>query len=326
MPIGKDPIVGSAPPGEPPRRTTRRELDIQDYLEATADAAARSRNVTITMVVACALVFVAVVNSLQNSWMLQRIQASNSSQSSYVTSKIALPPNANLKARPLGALDPDYPERYKIFYGALWKSYVDNSYYIRVPFFGFALDANDIGVFAGIAFCIIALMMRFALAREIENLRASFRRVTNMHDLYEFYTLLSMRQVFTVPETELVKRSAFSWLAPKAVWLAPVCIEALVALHDYQTNVVGQEIDDIHTLVILWSNALLVGLVLLFCFSVIRRMFVMDRLWDNCWAALQNAHVADTVRRPRVTFLQSPSRWILQERARRAAKQRGAAG
>lgn len=49
-------------------------LTIQDYLNASGEASARTRNITLALVVACVLTFIALLNSLQNSWMLKRLE------------------------------------------------------------------------------------------------------------------------------------------------------------------------------------------------------------------------------------------------------------
>src|SRR5687768_16169060 len=102
-------------------------LDIQDYLDATSDAAKRTRTASITVVVASVLVFAGLLNSLQNSWMHQRLKASNDIRSPYVAGKIGNAPTAPVT-------DPSwqaYHYRYKEFYSALIRTYVDSSYVIR---------------------------------------------------------------------------------------------------------------------------------------------------------------------------------------------------
>ena len=55
------------------------------------------------------------------------------------------------------------------------RTYVD-SWVIRVPFFGFSFDVNDLGFIGGIGFVIILVCFRLCLSREIDNLRLSFEQ------------------------------------------------------------------------------------------------------------------------------------------------------
>src|SRR5206468_12598531 len=64
--------------------------------------------------------------------------------------------------------------RYLEFWAAVARTYVDNSWVIRVPFFGFSFDVNDLGLLGGIGFLTILVCLRFCLSRELNNLRLSF--------------------------------------------------------------------------------------------------------------------------------------------------------
>jgi hypothetical protein len=65
---------------------------------------------------------------------------------------IGRPPIVPLKYRDTPAnthLRDGYEHRYHELYSALAKSYVETSFAIRVPFFGFVVDANDFGIIGG---------------------------------------------------------------------------------------------------------------------------------------------------------------------------------
>ncbi len=69
------------------------DLTIQDYLSASGEASARTRNVTLAIVVACVLTFIALLNSLQNSWMLKRLQRLRQVDSEYLIQYVGTAPN-----------------------------------------------------------------------------------------------------------------------------------------------------------------------------------------------------------------------------------------
>ena len=258
-------------------------LDIQDYLDATADAARRTRNASITVVIASVIVFSGLLNSLQNSWMLQRIHTSNSMRSEYVLGKIGkvppieTPDNAEFRA---------FENRYREFYASLMRTYVDSSYVIRVPFFGFKVDANDLGVLGGIAFVIILVMLRFCISREVDNLKISFLEAKSLGQLREFYTLLAMRQVFTIPDSGSINRTPFLVWIPKLFCFVPLVVHIAVMAHDFTTVGVGTALSDVHTAILFSCEVLLTFTLIVLTAMVVTRMRRVDRLWDQYWCEI----------------------------------------
>jgi len=268
-------------------------LDIQDYLDATSDAAKRSRNASITVVIASVLVFAGLLNSLQNSWMMQRLHECNDMNSNYVTSKIGVRPQTNDRT-----IIAAYENRYKEFYAALMRTYVDNSYVIRVPFFGFRVDANDLGLVGGIAFVIILIMLRFSISREVDNLNTSFTEAETLGQLPEFYVLLAMRQVFTVPASDSINRTPFLMWVPKLFCFAPLLVYIAVVGHDVATSGIGLRLSDVHTIILFCSEALLVVMILILTRMVVRRLRRVDELWDRKWTTVRDTLKAKRLQLP----------------------------
>jgi hypothetical protein len=100
-------------------------------------------------------------------------------------------------------------DQIKCYEGARWQTqqfleesisaYVDNTYVIRVPFFGVAFDINDLGAIGGLSLIIILIMLRLNLRNFIVSLRIGFKaaREADMHP--DFYDILAGRQVFAFP-------------------------------------------------------------------------------------------------------------------------------
>jgi hypothetical protein len=217
-----------------PEGPGRQPLDIQDYLEASADASKRSRFFVIVLVVASVLVFAALLNSIQTQWLHLRMLALRDIHSPYVQSKIGDLP-----------IDPDDRRRYEARYLALCESieraYVEASFVIKVPFFGISFDVNDLGLFSSVGFLVILTCYRFFLSRELDNLQISFRAARSLGnwELKKFYQLLSMRQVFTIPTTEFSGEGLFSSLFRKVVaklitWI-PLLLVLAVVQNDRKT-------------------------------------------------------------------------------------------
>lgn len=256
------------------------DLELQDYLDATSDASKRTRTVSITVVVASIIVFAGLLNSLQSSWLRERLRASNNLYSPYVVSKIGEPP-ADKTLTSLAAKQ--YELRYQEFYSALVKTYVDSSYVIRVPFFGFRVDVNDLGVLGGISFVVILAMLRFCISREVENLKTYFLAAERCNRLKEFYTLLAMCQVFTIPASRTIKRDWFLIWAPKVFCFLPVVVHTTVMVHDFITAGVGQALSNGHTQILFACELLLFFGVAGLTNMVVKRLRRVDALWDLHW-------------------------------------------
>lgn len=85
------------------------------------------------------------------------------------------------------------------------KAYVDNVYFIRVPFFGVAFDINDLGSIGGLSLIVILIMLRLNLRNFIVSLRIGFKAARNpdfpeFHE--QFYDVLAGRQLFAFPDLE----------------------------------------------------------------------------------------------------------------------------
>src|SRR5712664_4108298 len=226
-----------------------RSLDLEDYLKGAADASNRTRVIMLAMVVASVLALVSFLNTMNfeigwikggnpnanlqlKSWKLARLERIGDPRSDYVRQKICPPGQpctlyADSPRTPAPASEETRPAeartapsefvnsanadlRYRQFYAAAARDYVDNAFTVRVPFFGVAFDVNDLGLLVGIGFVTILLLLRFSIRSEIISLRISFKSVRAMSKepremLERFYDLLAMRQVFTMPRLKVDK-------------------------------------------------------------------------------------------------------------------------
>ena len=262
----------------------RSQLDIDDYLTATADASSRTRAVLIILVVASVLALTGLFNSLQTQWMHARMMELGNPSSKYMKSKIGGPPQVQKLKDPATyawALEL-YKKRQEALCTAVETAYVNGSLVILVPFFGFTFDVNDLALLSSIGFLIILSCYRFFLAREIDNLRISFaeaRRHSNV-ELENFYNLLAMRQVFTIPESEYINRSTFLRYAPKAITWLPCILLLAIIVHDWLTEWIGQELK--LDRFIIEEFMAIVGFVFLFAISwvITKRLVLMDKIWN----------------------------------------------
>lgn len=267
-------------------------LGIRDYLEASTDASKRTRTITIILAIASISAFAALLNSLQSQWMHQRILHLADIHGKYTESKLGPYPRREAFQHE-GYFDKEqydkhiaiYETRYAELNSAVERAYVEGSLVVRVPFFGFTFDVNDLGLLASIAFLVILACYRFFLSREIDNLRLSFEEAAKLgkQELKEFYTLLTMRQVFTVPTTPYIKRSKFLLFAPKLLPWFPFAVHVAVTVHDFLTAFIGKELQSIHfVLLTTWEVGISVVIFWL-SLSLTKRLLTMDREWNSWW-------------------------------------------
>ncbi|HEX6183592.1 MAG TPA: hypothetical protein VFZ44_06745 [Pyrinomonadaceae bacterium] len=89
--------------------------------------------------------------------------------------------------------------RQATFHDSLLRSAAEAKYMVRVPFFGFALDINDVGLLGGISLCIILFLLRLSLRSQIVSLRIGFKAALVSNRAEWFYDILAARQMFVFP-------------------------------------------------------------------------------------------------------------------------------
>jgi hypothetical protein len=241
------------------------------------------------MVIASVLIFGALINSLQHQWMLERLKALDSPHGDYAQKKIGPYPVLGKFPSQLAYDDAvaNYHERYKAFYDAVAKSYVENSLSTKVPLFGFSIDANDLGMLGGIAFIAILVMYRFCVTREVDNVRIAHDEARRLNQLREVYILLSMRQVFTIPPSKTINRSKILVWTPKLICTLPVIILCAVTGHDLYTNNIGDMINVFHNLFLFVSEFIALGFLVTFTLMALTRLRRIDEEWEDWWEEVQ---------------------------------------
>jgi hypothetical protein len=324
-------------------------LDFEDYLKGAADASNRTRVIMLAMVVASVLAFVSFLNTMNleigwirgsnpnanlqlKSWKLARLERIGDPRSDYVHQKLCGQPCA-LYADSARTPAPASQEtrsvetrtapsefvnsanadlRYRQFYAAAARDYVDNAFTVRVPFFGVAFDVNDLGLLVGIGFVTILLLLRFSIRSEIISLRISFKSVRAMSKepremLERFYDLLAMRQVFTLPRLKVDKlliehHGEEEWSSHEPNWTVwvlrgslkficclPFLVYSLVALHDLRgTAQIGKSIDPDHFMALIVYTCTFWALIFLLTLWCLWKLVQIDLLWDSYWSDISD--------------------------------------
>ncbi len=275
-------------PSEGIQATALKAIEAQDYLKAAADASARTRSVTIAMTVASVVIFGALINSLQHQWMLERLQALDNPRSEYVARKIGpYPQSVGKTAASFREEEVCYYDRYKMFYEAVARAYVDNSLSTRVPLFGFSVDANDIGIIGGVAFVVLLFMYRYSLGREVENLRIARQQASYFKQRKEFYLVLAMQQVFTIPPSETRTRSTFTPWILRLISALPLTVLLAVTVHDViTTGRIGNVLSRAHNIILILVELIALGILLVLTLKSIERHRNVDTIWEEWWQDL----------------------------------------
>ncbi len=278
-------------------------FDSSSYLEANIESSKRTRIVLLALVMASVLALSGFLNSFKHGWASQRLQRiidpnSNYSQKYLYTDSAgqkskhgdakATAPSINADSSNIREVSQKYSlqkntreDQYRSLYDAFIHSFIENTFTIRVPFFGINFDVNDLGLLGGLALSVILFLLRYSLARELDNLTFSFRLSENENALQPFYHLLAMRQVLTIPPrtgNEDVKRLNF---IPKILLFFPLFVQTAVTLYDAYTMPVGFQISRAHSIFNFIFN-LLFGMLLLWltleCLNVWKKI---DQVWAD---------------------------------------------
>ena len=172
----------------------------------------------IILLVACLLMFAGLLNSLQHSWMRERIQALRKPGDAYACSKVGpIPDPSNFREWGADTLEEAQSlrkEQYLRLYSEVAEVYAKTSLTVGVPVLGASIDVNDLGLVGGAGLLFILLVCTFCLSRELENLRTAFGASARFGQTRGFYYLLAMRQVFTIPQSPRRPRKRYLQLVP----------------------------------------------------------------------------------------------------------------
>jgi hypothetical protein len=269
---------------------------VLQYVEAAALAGDRVRTVIIVMLVASVFVFTQIMNA--DGWWDRRIETR-------VYALRLLDSNFDEKADILSK-DPQAQEKETVIYQRA-RHFINNSGYkvndkndqdrlkdqikeltklrdqelrlVRLPFFGAAFDANDMGIFAGITFTVVLLWLALTIKREHRNIQIAFGIAKTKESFQLCYNLLAMRQVISVPPTLANRLSRPLGYMFKVLYLMPLLIYVCLFYHDWDTRSTGHGLgwDKMNRL--LWVSGICLFFILILtiiCFAII---YKKDKDW-----------------------------------------------
>jgi len=151
---------------------------------------------------------------------------------------------------------------------------------VRVPFFAFAFDVNDLGLISGATFVLLLMLLRFWLLREIRNYEIVFEKVSkNQEELSIVYDVLSMRQVLTVPPSGPLIAEILWSIPTKILFCLPLALQYIVYRNDSDTAHIGRLFSGPNVSLIESTHIVSLILITILTFSCLWVSVKFDVLW-----------------------------------------------
>lgn len=279
--------------------------DVKDLAETAMNASVRSRQVTWLLIVAIVISFFASWNSRPHSWPDARYEIISKASEfcdrqlcdtlkkvSDTTTKVSAIDTVGvfLKTRHIKTLS-ELNDLKKI-YNDLEK----DAYTVKIPFFGVSFDINDLGIFSGIIFCTLLILLIFSMDRENNNINMTLIEAQKDKQLRFYYNYLSAGQVLTypkkiysLPESVSFRKYGKKYLIPfhifrlimDYVFLFPCLVQSFIVSIDLRTKYLWINIESTLTMRLLIYDIaflILISIVSFFCLQVARES---DRLWNH---------------------------------------------
>jgi len=220
---------------------------MEDFLRASSDASARTRNVLVLLIIASVVTAVGIRNSMQSSWMMHRLEQTDDAR--LYAPNCAAPQVVDLvhDKRPTNPDDLPYWGRYigcaptpspckgnctashrsydyaRQLYADRYESITEGAsiaaletrFFVHAPVLGVVVDVNDLGYVSGVVLTLLLIWFFFSLETEEQNFELFFHEAESAGDLDRFYKLLAVRQVIASPERPY---ESFHTFKPKRLW------------------------------------------------------------------------------------------------------------
>jgi hypothetical protein len=238
--------------------------ELVHFLDAVSASATRVRQVLIVMSTASIIVFAAVWNSVEFSWLRWRGEVATTLEiwTTYQQDdkekkrwdaqkeKAASGQATKVEREQLATWQKKLATGEKYAGGAFLpltqikelakkqrEMVLDSATVIRIPFFGVVIDSNDTTLVGGFTLVIILMWLRLSLWRQCSNLSMAFSQAETVHRLEFAYRYVSMQQVLSVPPptADGDRRTRPKHGAPPILfWLAAI-VQAIALAFDLMT-------------------------------------------------------------------------------------------
>lgn len=228
--------------------TLPEHLELNHYVEIYRRSAERGRYIVLTVMVFSVVMLVAQWNTTDDSWTYKRYRRLVDLYED-TRSKAEGRADVVIQQETMGRYKSR--EELKHMLDEYRRARVERVYLFEVPGMGIALDVNDLGLFSGVAYTLLLLLLLFAVMREYENLYLALFKVRKLHDrgtsqggestANYLYHALAMSQVFHAPPTLAQwRQSKAKRNVPHIVFITPVLVQAYIVYTNYKTQYVLQ--------------------------------------------------------------------------------------
>jgi len=175
-------------------------------------------------------------------------------------------------------------------YEFLKKTKHENVVFVKLPFFGLSFDINDLGMFTGISFVIILLLLRFSLDRELTNIKNVIGLVNEYEEktkknIWKYYnSLMAAQLVYSIPKTrgigtnfEVMNNRRLWNFLPKLLLLIPWSTYSFVIYHDVITINRGVSINGSTTKLVFTVSLILYLFMMILIYSCYKIWIKIDK-------------------------------------------------
>ena len=224
-------------------------LELAHYVEIFRGSADRVRYVIFVIIVFSIVILVAQWNTTDLSWVPQRYRKLNEL---YDAVRRMPEPAADERVRKQTRARFLSRDDLKENLSEYRKLRVEHVFLVQMPGMGATFDINDLGLFSGITYVLLLLLLLFSLMREHENLYLALFKVRRLHDrpgtiadgestANYLYHSLAMSQVLSSPPTLAQWRpSSFKIAILNVVFIVPAAVQAYIIYVNYQTLPIAQ--------------------------------------------------------------------------------------
>lgn len=278
-------------------------LELSHYIDIFRSSAERVRRLVFIIAVFSVIALTALWNTTPMSWMSMRSKGLESILDKCQNQDSAIADSCVSEATKIKgetkSINKTFAELQEKFINYKEKT-LEKEYFPAIPVLGLTFDINDLGVFCGVAYLLLLLLLAFSLMREHENLFLALGKVRSLHDLSKtrkdgescanyLYHALAMSQVLNSPPT------LFQWRPPRwkivvltTVFFIPVIVEILIILNDLLSFKSVSYLDVQLSHYMPWEVVLALPDIVL-CLICIRYYRRCDHMWEGAFFHINKA-------------------------------------
>jgi len=255
----------------------------------------RVRSTLLVSVFGSVFVFICVYNTFSWGWMTSG-QTYNSILQNWCEQKKHLPNNYPVATTPESSVlygkfqseyiqDSNFCKDFLAIAPAIKvKSYLSRKF-INVPLTDVVFDVNDLGIFSGVFFCLIMLVLWYNLGLKYANLFTAFKIIDEIEESGKkktYFDLLSMSQIIAIPDdTKKNAASSFLVYVPYILFSFPFFTCSIIFANDICTLKKVTEMNLLLTINSLILEGVLLVFILILAIGCINLDKKTDKLWDS---------------------------------------------